>query len=133
METKNNKVISTGIICRIELLRLYLVCFVCIPFFVFYRPSYFIIVSLYLLFTLSFLRVIYFYENEIKVKFIFRPLKRVKKIPYESVEKLIYKFGQHRGNPTIFIKPIESKKSLFDFFVWRFIIENPKKREPLKK
>lgn len=123
----NNIVFSSGIVYKLGFLRFFLFALLFYPV-LWYNLNLYIVISAILFFiALLLVRFFRFYETHLEISFLLKFI--VKKILYEDIESVIYKYGQYGGMSVIIIKPKSSGWNffLYSFFVNRFVLENRQK------
>ncbi len=120
-----NSFYSVNLIGRLEFARLIGSLLFLLPILIIFdKFYYFLLISLHIIFITQFIRRVTFYEDGIYITFLFRIIKRKTEVDYNQLIKVIYKFGQPRGYPTIIFKKHRTKfiHKLFDFLTYRFIV-----------
>lgn len=125
----NNIVFSSGVVYKLGFLRFFLVALLFYPVLWYNLNLYIVISAIFFFISLLLVRFFRFYETHLEISFLLKFIVKKKKILYEDIESVIYKYGQYGGMSVIIIKLKSSGWNFFlnSFFVNRFVLENRQK------
>ncbi len=123
---KNNVKYSSGLVFRLEFIRLIGIIFISFFFMSIDVRMTYLINCLGLIFTLFSLRIIKFFNDCVVINYPFRIIKRIEVIHYETIKDICYSSAEGKAQDVIaFSVSCETYiKNIYAFLFYRFVPKN---------